>query len=193
MFPEKIKSGNFTLEEDILNNTFFSNEEKNKIETNLTKLCDDLINVINNEKNTYIQNIKNILNIFFDNNLDNLNDIILDLNVYLSEDALNNLAQSFEISLNSTLEKLNNIIKENVNLTKQYFDLYFNLINEDIGLKNLLQNYFLDENTIYTPYYSQNVTHQFPILIKFMGKRELMLIYRNIIILLRILILPKNI
>ena len=167
---EKIKSENFILEEDILNKTLFSEEEKDKIESELKNLSDNLINVIQTEKNTYMQKIENNLEIFFDNNQDNLNDIISDLDAYLSEDNLNNMAQAFESSLNLTLELLTNKVQENINLTKQYFDLYFDMINDDSGLKNLLQNYYLNDHTIYTPYYSQSVVHQIPIFDKIYGK-----------------------
>ena len=105
---EKLKSENFILEEDILNKTFFSEEEKDKIESELKNLCDNLINVIQTEKNTYMQSIENYLEIFFNDNLDNLNDIISDLDAYLSENDLNEIVQAFESSLNLTLEILTN-------------------------------------------------------------------------------------
>ena len=167
---EKIKSENFILEEDILNKTLFSQEEKDQMEFELKNLSDNLINVIQKEKNNYMKAIENNLEIFFDNNLDNLNDIISDLDAYLSEDNLNNMVQAFESSLNLTLEIITNTVKENINLTKQYFDLYFDMINDDSGLKNLLQNYYLNDHTIYTPYYSQSVVHQIPIFDKIYGK-----------------------
>ena len=66
---EKIKLENFILEENILNQTLFSEEEKEKIESELKNLSDNLINVIQKEKSTYMQNIKNNLEIFFSNNL----------------------------------------------------------------------------------------------------------------------------
>ena len=167
---EKIKSKNFILEEDILNETFFSEEEKGKIESELKNLCDNLINVIQSEKDSFKQKIENNFEIFFSNNLENLDDIISDLDAYLSEDVLKDMAQAFESSLNLTLEKLTNTLNENVNLTKQYFELFFNMINDDSGLKNLLQNYYLDDYTIYTPYYSQSIVHQIPIFDKIYGK-----------------------
>ena len=167
---EKLKSENFILEEDVLNKTFFSEEEKGKIESELKNYCNNLINVIQTEKSTYMQKIENNLEIFFSDNLDNLNEIISDLDAFLSEDDLKDMVQAFESSLNSTLDILTNTVKENINLTKQYFDLYFNMINDDTGLKNLLQNYYLNDLTIYTPYYSQSVVHQIPIFDKIYGK-----------------------
>ena len=54
---EKLKSENFILEEDILNNTFYSESE-------LKNLCDNLIDVIQTSKNNYKQKIENNLEIF---------------------------------------------------------------------------------------------------------------------------------
>ena len=117
-----------------------------------------------------MQKIEKNIEIFFSDNLDNLNEIISDLDAYLSEDEIKDMVQAFESSLNLTLEKLTNTVQENVNLTKQYFDLYFNMINDDSGLKNLLQNYYLNDDTIYTPYYSRSIVHQIPIFDKIYGK-----------------------
>ena len=161
-YMEEIKSSNFTFEEDILNTTLFTQNEKNKIENNLKELCDNILNVIKKEKNSYISKINNYFNKFLVNNLENLNDIISDLNILLSEEALFNIAKSFEISLNFSLEKLINITNENINLSKQYFDQYYKIISNESELINLLQNYYLDSNIIYRPYYNQNQIHQLP-------------------------------
>ena len=120
------------------------------------------MNVIKKEKNSYISKINNYFNKFLVNNLENLNDIISDLNILLSEEALFNIAKSFEISLNFSLEKLINITNENINLSKQYFDQYYKIISNESELINLLQNYYLDSNIIYRPYYNQNQIHQLP-------------------------------
>jgi len=161
-YMEEIKSSNFTFEEDIFNTTLFSQNEKNKIENHLKELCDNILNIIKNEKNSYIIKIRNYFKNFVDDNLEDLNDIITDLNVILSEEALFNIAQSFEISLNFSIEKLNNITYENINLSKQYFDLYYKIISNDSELIKLLQNYYLDSNTIYKQYYYPNQTTQLP-------------------------------
>lgn len=161
-YMEEIKSSNFTFEEDIFNTTLFSQNEKNKIENDLKELCDNILNIIKNEKNSYIIKIRNYFKNFVDDNLEDLNDIITDLNVILSEEALFNIAQSFEISLNFSIEKLNNITYENINLSKQYFDLYYKIISNDSELIKLLQNYYLDSNTIYKQYYYPNQTTQLP-------------------------------
>ena len=161
-FMEEIKSSNFTLEEDVLNTTLFNQNEKNKIENDLKKLSDNILGVIKTEKNSYITKIKNYFKKFIDDNLVDLNDIISDLNVLLSEEAMFNIQQAFEISLNSSLQKLINTTNENMNLAKQYFDLYYKLISNNSELKKILRNYSLDYNVVYDPYYGNAQISQHP-------------------------------
>ena len=159
-FMEEIKSSNFTLEEDVLNTTLFTHKEKNAIESELKYLCDNILNILKAEKNSYILKIKNYLKIFLDDNLVDLNDIISDLNVIISEEAIFKIQQSFEISLNLSLKKLYNITYENMKMAKQYFDLYYKTISSNVELKNLLKNYSLDYSIIYNQYYNENETYQ---------------------------------
>ena len=71
-FMEEIKSGNFTLEEDVLNKTLFTLEEKNKTETDLKNICDGIITLLKRENDHSLETIKNYFSIFLENNLDNL-------------------------------------------------------------------------------------------------------------------------
>ena len=162
-FMEEIKTGNFTLEEDVLNTTTFTTDVKNKMENDIKTLCDEIISKIKRENEIYIGKIKRYFDSFLEENLDNLNDIIFDLNVIFSEEAIKALANSFENALNISLERFTNIIKTNVNLTTQYMDKYYNIINDESALRILLQNYYLDYDEIYRPYYDRSRTHQFPI------------------------------
>ena len=57
-FMEEIKSSNFTLQEDVLNTTLFTQKEKNAIESDLKYLCDNILNIIKAEKNSFILKIK---------------------------------------------------------------------------------------------------------------------------------------
>ena len=93
-------------------------KKKNTIESELKYLCDNILNILNAEKNSYILKIKNYLKIFLDDNLVDLNDIISDLNVIISEEAIFKIQQSFEISLNLSLKKLYNITYENMKMAK---------------------------------------------------------------------------
>ena len=91
-FMEEIKSGNFTLEEDVLNTTLFSQSEKNKMENELKSLCDNILNIIKKENEVYMEKIKRYFDKFLDDNLDNLNDIIIDISIIFSEEAIQTMA-----------------------------------------------------------------------------------------------------
>ena len=169
-FMEEIKSGNFTLEEDVLNTTLFTLEEKNKTETELKNICDGIVTVIKRENDYYLQKIKDYFTIFLENYLDDLNNIIFDLNVLFSEETIKTISETFELSLNLSLQKLTNITNQNINLTKQYFDRYNYMLNNDKELKQLLQNYYLDPSIIYNPYYHPDTIHQKPLFDVINGK-----------------------
>ena len=140
---EDIKTGNFTLDEDILKESLFTKEEKTKTENDLKKICDDIIEKIKNEKDLYTTKIHAYLNMFFNLNIDTLDDKILELVVIISEEAIKNIQQSFEISLNSSLDKLNEVLNENINLSKQYFDKYYQMVTDTNELKRTLLNAYL--------------------------------------------------
>ena len=152
---DKIKTGNFTLEEDILKNTLFTTSEKTKTENDLKKLCDDIIEKIKKEKNSFTEKIQAYITIFLNIHIENLNDKITDLIVILSEEVLLDIQQSFEISLNNTLEKLSKLIDENIKLTKNYFDKYYKMITDKNELEMTLLNAYLynfkNNSYFYTP------------------------------------------
>ena len=147
-FMEEIKTGNFTLEEDILNTNLFNNDKKNQIENELKVICDNILNAIKTENNIYNMKIKNLVKNFSDENLEELNDIIYNLDVLLSDEVISNIAQSFELSLNSSLENLINITNKNIILSKQYFAQYHDIINNSDKLLKILSEYGLDNDGI---------------------------------------------
>ena len=169
-YMEQIKSGNFTLEEDVLNNTLFSKDEKNKIENELKAVCDRVLEKIKDQNDNFIKKIKTYFDTFLNDNLDKLNEIILDLSLIFSEEALQTLSDSFENSLNLSLNKFNKITLDNINLTEKYINHYYDMIRDEDALKKLIQNYYLDYNEIYRPHYDRSQTHQFPILDVLYGK-----------------------
>ena len=159
-FMEQIKSGNFTLEEDVLNTTLFSQIIKNQLDNGIRQLCDEIINKIKRENDVYLSKINNYFDIFLDNNSEELNNIISDLVILFSEEGLKDIIDSFELSLNLFSQKITNIINKNIELTKQYFDFYYYLIENNKALQNVLKNHYLNYTYIYEPYYSQDDTHQ---------------------------------
>ena len=169
-FMEEIKSGNFTLEEDVLNKTLFTASIKNQMETQLRTICENILKVIKEENDIYIGKIKDYFDTFLDENLDDLNNIIVELSILFSEEAIQNLANNFEMSLNLSLDKFANITNTNIKLTEEYIDHYYNTIRDENALKKLLENYYLDYSEIYRPYYDRTRTHQFPKLDVIYGK-----------------------
>ena len=161
-YMEQIKTGNFTLKEDVLNETLFNETEKIKIENRFKNLCDNIVTKIKEENDYFIEKIKEYFDEFLDENLDDLNNIVIDLSVIFSEEAIQSLSNSFEISLNLSLDKFTQVTLDNINLTEKYITHYYETMRDQSALKKLLQNYYLDYTEIYRPYYDQSRTHQFP-------------------------------
>ncbi len=162
-FMEEIKRGNFTLEEDVLNQTEFAKSIKNTMENDIKHLCDEILSKVKQENNAYITKINEYLNQFLSDNLDDLNEIIANLNIFFSEEAIKALADSLENSLNISLDQFTKITTNNLELARQYVDLYNNTINNETYLKQLLQNYYLDYETIYLKKFAHSRTYQFPL------------------------------
>ena len=135
---EELKSGNFTLDEDILKETLFSKNERAKMEKDLKDICDEMLNKIINEKEIYIKKIHYMINLFLSVNIDVLNDKIYELVVILSEEVLYDIQHTFETYLNSTLDKIAKIIKDNTDLSREYFDRYYIMVTDEYVLKQQL-------------------------------------------------------
>jgi len=159
-FMEEIKSANFTLEEDILNDTLFNQSVKRQMEDDIKFLCDEMLNKLKNENDIYLGKINNYFNKFFEDNLDDLNNIISDLNIIFSEEALKEIVNSFKESMEKSLVLLKNQIINNINLAKEYFVIYNNIINNKALLKLKVQGYYLDYEIIKKKGYSYSRTHQ---------------------------------
>ena len=159
-YMEQIKSGNFTLEEDVLNNTLFTEKIKIQLENDLKQLSEEIIDKIKQENNFYMGKIQNYFDVFFENNLDNLNELLSDIDVLFSEEGLQAIAHSFELSINLFSEKITEIINENNKLIKEYFDSYYNLINNNNALREITKNHKINFTYIYDPFYKEYETHQ---------------------------------
>ena len=159
-YMEEIKSGNFTLEEDVLNETLFNQSVKRQMEDDIKSLCDEILNKIKIENDIYLGKINNYSNKFLEDNLDDLNDIITDLNIIFSEEALKEIVNSFKESMEESLELLKNKIIDNINLAKEYFIIYNNVINNKALLKTKVQGHYLDYEIIKNESFSYSRTHQ---------------------------------
>ena len=161
-FMEEIKVNNFTLEDDILNDTLFTPNIKNKMENELKELSDNIINKIKEENNIYMEKIKKYLDKIFEDNHVELNDIITELNILFSDYAIQEVEKSFEISLNLCLDKLSKLIYNNINLTEQYINQYYNILSDENYLKDYIENDYLNNNRVNQSYYDPSTINQFP-------------------------------
>ena len=81
---------------------------------------------------------------FEEKNTEELNEIISDLEMLVSEDALENIALAFDKSLNKSLQKISDDIDMDVELTEEYFTHYFKTMNDNDYLLELLKNYNIE-------------------------------------------------
>ena len=95
IFLEDEKNNKFPLEEDILNDNFFSSKEKQKIKNEIEELNNNIINEIKDTYNTYINNIQQEVEKLLKNK-NELNSFIFEINALCSIDSLQELSKSFD-------------------------------------------------------------------------------------------------
>ncbi len=143
-----IKSQYFTLEENILNQTLFTFDIKENIEKTIANYTENILSKIKREVD-YRKKAKQYIEQFIYEHGE-LNEIISDLEILLSEETLSSIVYEFELSLNESLTKLGKDIDKNVKLTEDYFNHFYNAMYNDGYLLNILQNYHLED----IPYFS---------------------------------------
>ena len=148
-YMEQIKSKNFGLDEDVLNKTSFSPNIKNQMEKEIIAVSDEVIENIKIMNN--YEKMKKYLNIFLEEHLNEMNDLISNIDLIFSEEELRNLADIFEFSLNLTLQKITNETNKNINLTKEYYNEYINVINDEEYLKQFTQKELIN-NPVHISY-----------------------------------------
>ena len=140
-YMEQIKSQNFNLEEDVLNTSSFNQGIKNQMEEELKSINDEILNNLKISNN--IEKIKKYLISFLEENLDILNILISDLDLIFSEEQLKSLSRIFELSLNLSLQKITNETSNNINLVREYYDKYYEVINDEESLKQLVHEHMV--------------------------------------------------
>ena len=140
-YMEQLKSSKFYLEENVLKNSSFTANITKQMEDELKSVSDEILDKIKITNN--IEKIRKYLNLFLENNLDNITTIISDLELIFSEEQLKLLSDVFELSLNLSLQRITNETKKNIDLAKKYYDEYYNVVNDEESLKRLVQNYML--------------------------------------------------
>jgi len=79
--------------------------------------------------------------------MDELDALISNLDLIFSEEQLKNLADTFEYSLNLTLQNITKETNNNIKLAKDYFNEYYNVINDEGYLKKFTQKQMIDNPT----------------------------------------------
>ena len=143
-YMDEQKTKQFPLDEDTLEDSLFTSNDKNYIETQMTTFRVEISKKIKDENDFYIDKIKNNISTFLTENLEQLNNLISDLNILFSEESLKQLSDLFNNAFYSCLNKITNDIKYNEALAKQYFDLLYN------GIRNNNVNFY---NYRYWHYY----------------------------------------
>ena len=161
-YMEEIKSGNFTLEDDVLNENLFTSEVKSKLENELKSLSDNILDNIKKENNIYMSKIKKYLDKIYEENYDELNKIIIELSILFSDEAIQDVEKSFENSLNLYLEKLSNLINVNINFAEEYINQYYNMLNDENSLKNWIENNYSNSNQASQSFQDSSTLRQSP-------------------------------
>ena len=138
-YMNQIKKEQFLLYDDALNTTYFTDEVKKSCD--LDDLGFQVYDSVRNENNKYLHNVSEIVEKFFDENKDYLNNLILNLTLLLSEDSLEKLSYNIEKEINNSLKQIHSDININNNLSNEYFEKLINVINDDDNILELLKNY----------------------------------------------------
>ena len=147
---EKQKENQFPLQENVLKYGLFDDDAKEKIKDEINKIKVKVNTDINKENDFYMNKTRQAIKDFEENDIEKLNNIILDLDVFFSREKLKNFADMFEIAYNSILEKMSEEIIHNEKLAKKYFDEFVKVIDDNNYIKNLINNRYTIDSWIYS-------------------------------------------
>ena len=137
---EKQKENQFPLQENVLKYGLFDDDAKEKIKDEINKIKVNVNTDINKENDFYMNKTRQAIKDFEENDIERLNNIILDLDVFFSREKLKNFADMFEIAYNSILKKVSEEIIHNEKLAKKYFDEFVKVIDDNNYIVNLINN-----------------------------------------------------
>ena len=146
-YMDKQKEELFPLNEDVLNQSAFTPEIQNNMKINITNAGKEILKKIQKENNYYLEEKQRIIKEVLDENKEYLDKIILDLETIFSARKMEELAQLYETAFNSCLEKTKNEIKENSNLSDEYFIAY----PKDDKIEEILRDFHIDKQELYNP------------------------------------------
>ena len=139
-----LKEQKFPVLENVLNGRYFKKQDIDTLSRDLKDLSGTIINNIKNENNIYLNRIKNKVDEFLQNNLENLNNIIYELNKKLSEVELGKIDNLYEKAFNEYLSNINDKIKCNKDLAYDYLDGLIGVMSDNTKLLKL----FTDSNPV---------------------------------------------
>ena len=144
-YMEEKKESIFAPDEDILSREYFKKSEIHKISADLKEIGGNIAKSIINENNKYIRDVNESIKEFLDNKRIILENLILDLDILFSEEKLEKIAQLYNETFKSHLNKINQSIFENQELTSQYFDEMVNLTKNNKEVVRLLEKHAVDK------------------------------------------------
>ena len=120
-YIRKSKLENFPLSNNIFTNTTFIQNLFDKMEEDFKNEKIKIISYIKNENKENIDLINNKIIHFTQNNKETLDEIIKNIDIYLSESILDNINIEYNTMLNTTFDSINNVINNNILIAQEYF------------------------------------------------------------------------
>ena len=167
---DKSKKDKFPLRENILSSSSFSSTYINEIDNNLKNEKMNIINFIKDENKEYLDSINESIDSVKSSDGENLEQLINNIQINLSDFNLNNLNKVYNETLINTFNSINTIIEENENYAVQYLTSVKNAGSTHIT-QSFKNKYIFYINNLYQirSYISNNL------------KNNLVLKYKNII------------
>ena len=134
----------FPLEENVLSGSLFTNDVKKNLESKVKDYTANILSKIEREID-YKKQAKENISEFLDKHVDELNELMTEIEILVSEEDLERIVNAFEISLNQSLNKLSQDIDNNVVLTEEYFNHFYNTMYNRTYLLDVLRNYHYEE------------------------------------------------
>ena len=138
------KSEYFTLDDEVLKESLFTEEAKNNIDSKINEFTQNILSKFEREI-IYKQKAEKVIEEFLSEKSETLNEIIAELEIIISEENLKNINDAFEIALNQSLNKLCSDIDINSNLTEDYFNHFYLTIIDNEYLIEILRKYHVEK------------------------------------------------
>ena len=120
--------------------------EKNKISNDIAYLGIEISNKIKKENNYYLTHVNKNIDLFIKENMDYLNQLMMELNLMLSEESLEKLSESYDKAFESSLNCIKKDIQKNKLLINDYFNNLTEIMQNNSKIFELLQS--LDETNL---------------------------------------------